>query len=213
MAKRTAKVVLVGDGAVGKTSLVRRFVEQRFDDEYITTIGTNVKKKRIEDLNINLLIWDLYGQKLNKDLQKANFEGADGAIVVYDLTRENTFYSIDDWLEELFEVTGQIPFMVLGNKYDLLEDFLIEVDLEEVSEERFQQFMKEHHVEVLDYYKKVYHEVPNFKSVPIDRFKEWGRKRKDKFDVDFSCYKSSAKTGENVEKAFRELAEFILRGE
>lgn len=212
MAKRTAKVVLIGDGAVGKTSLVRRFVDKRFDDSYITTIGTNVKKKKIEDLDVNLLIWDLYGQKLNTDLQKANFKGANGAIVVYDLTRESTFKSVDDWLEELFEVTGEIPFIVLGNKYDLLEEFLIEVGLDDVSEERFEEFVKRHHVEVLDYYKKVYQEIPEFKAVPIDRLKEWGENKEDELDVDFSYYKSSAKTGENVEKAFREIAEYILRG-
>ncbi|MFO7991435.1 MAG: Rab family GTPase [Thermoplasmata archaeon] len=121
------KVVLLGDGAVGKTSLVRRYVEQKFSDEYITTIGANFKKKTLtydeEDVKLNLLIGDLLGQKGFQNTQKANMRGSSGALIVCDLTREETRRSIEDyWLPLLVEVIGKAPPLIfLANKCDLID--------------------------------------------------------------------------------------------
>ena len=213
MPKRNLKIILLGDGAVGKTSLVRRFVEQKFDDKYITTIGTNVKKKEIEDLDVKLLIWDMYGQKLKPTLQKSNYKGSDGAIIVYDLTRMKTFENLDNWIDNLFDVTGEIPIIVLGNKYDLLVDYWDVMDVENITEEDFKEFMAEHHEEVTEYYKKVYDKVPDFKAVPYAKLSDWGGEKKEEFSSDFSFFMTSAKTGENVDEAFRSLAESIIEGE
>lgn len=212
MAYRTFKIVMLGDGAVGKTSLVRRFVEKMFDDQYITTIGTNVKKKKLDELDVKLMIWDLYGQKLNTKLQSSNIIGADGALIVYDLTRMQTFKSLDDWIQELFKVTGEIPFVVMGNKYDLLEEFLQSDEEDTLSDEGFQRFMKRRHKDVIEYYKQVYNEKPDFEAVPLEELTRWGEEKNDSLDTNFSYYKTSAKTGENVEEAFRELAKTILKG-
>lgn len=213
MGLRTAKIILIGDGAVGKTSLVKRYVEKTFDDRYITTIGANVKKKKIDDLQITLMIWDMYGQKLRSQLQSSHYSGANGAILVYDLTRMKTFKDLDDWLNELFDTTGEIPFVVLGNKFDLLEDYWEEMEIEDLDNNKFQNFVEENHKEVIEYYQNVYDSIPEFNAVPFTKLSEWAEEKKEKLETDFSYYMSSAKTGENVEKAFREIAKLILNGD
>lgn len=124
--KYKKKVVLLGDGAVGKTSLVRRYVEQKFSDEYIKTIGANIKKKTInyeeKDTRLDMVIGDLLGQQGFQETQKANMKGASGAFVVCDLTRPKTRESIKDyWLPLLKDVLGEIPAVIfLANKSDLV---------------------------------------------------------------------------------------------
>lgn len=120
------KILLLGDGAVGKTSLVRRFVVDKFSDDYITTIGTKVTKKdlRIESpgkvTDLTFMIWDVLGQKGYRGIQEGSFQGAKGALVVYDVTRPETAESLQDyWVPHLLSVTNAIPLVVVGNKVDL----------------------------------------------------------------------------------------------
>ncbi|HYM39667.1 MAG TPA: Rab family GTPase [Thermoplasmata archaeon] len=123
------KVLLLGDGAVGKTSLIRRFVVDKFSDDYITTIGTKVTKKdlRIESpgkaTDITFMIWDVLGQKGYKNIQESSFQGAKGALLVYDVSRRDTLRSIKEyWIPHLVEITKPIPLVVVGNKVDLVKD-------------------------------------------------------------------------------------------
>jgi len=123
------KILLLGDGAVGKTSLIRRFVVDKFSDEYITTIGTKVTKKdlRVEApgrvTDITFMIWDVLGQKGYTGVQESSFQGAKGALLVYDVTRSETIRALGEyWLPHLTKVVGNIPFVVVGNKIDLVED-------------------------------------------------------------------------------------------
>lgn len=115
------KICLLGDGAVGKTSLVRRYVYDVFSDEYIKTFGTKVTKKvlDIEDVRLTLMIWDILGQNTNQSLHQAYYKGASGALLVSDLTREETFSSLIDWRDRLFDVTGDRPLVLVANKDDL----------------------------------------------------------------------------------------------
>ncbi len=207
----TPKVVLLGDGAVGKTSLIQRFVEQKFEDKYIETIGVNVKKREIEDLDMTMMVWDIYGQKLSKSLHSSNYTGADGAIIVYDVTRKKTFENLDEWIEEVFSVTGEIPIVVLGNKYDLIRDF--DMYKEDRSKANFQKFMDEKHMDVIDFYEEIYEEVPEFERVKYDKLLKWAEKKEEELESGFSYFMSSAKTGKNVEDAFRTLGEMILESE
>jgi small GTP-binding protein len=123
------KMVVIGDGAVGKTSLIRRFVVGNFDDKYVATIGTKTTAKHLEikidkeKSHLKLQIWDILGARSHSNIQKTAFKGADGAFLVLDLTRRETLYSFDLWLHSLFEVTGEIPVIVLANKNDLEHDF------------------------------------------------------------------------------------------
>ena len=135
MAKRqfVKKICLLGDGEVGKTSLVRRYVLDIFDDQYIQTFGAKVSKKvlDLEDVNLTLMIWDVLGQKTQKALHSTYYAGANGALLVCDMTRPETFEHLKHWAADLLEVSGEIPVIILGNKCDLemkidpldLEDF------------------------------------------------------------------------------------------
>jgi small GTP-binding protein len=120
------KILLLGDGAVGKTSLIRRFVVDKFSDEYITTIGTKVTKKdmRLESpgraTDLTFMIWDVLGQKGYRGIQDSSFEGAKGALLVYDVTREETSASLEQyWIPHLLSITKPIPIVLVGNKVDL----------------------------------------------------------------------------------------------
>ncbi|MCK4718248.1 MAG: GTP-binding protein, partial [Thermoplasmata archaeon] len=120
------KLLLLGDGAVGKTSLVGRFVLDKFDDRYITTIGAKVTKKDIqfkvggEPTKFCMMLWDILGQQGYSSIQKASFAGADGALLVCDVTRAQTVESLKTyWIPQLKEVVGDVPLVFLANKADL----------------------------------------------------------------------------------------------
>jgi len=122
------KVLLIGDGAVGKTSLIRKFVTDRFDDKYITTIGTKITKKDMRfnlkdgEMVLTLMIWDILGQKGYTGIQASSYRGAEGAMIVCDLTRKETLAStVDYWIPELRKVAGEIPLVFVGNKCDLID--------------------------------------------------------------------------------------------
>jgi small GTP-binding protein len=123
------KVLILGDGAVGKTSLIRRFVVDKFADEYITTIGTKTTKKDVAldvggiTWNLSLMIWDVLGQKGYSEVQNSAFQGAKGVILVYDVSRPETRGSlVDYWIPRLWQVVGRMPMIIFANKIDLAED-------------------------------------------------------------------------------------------
>ncbi len=203
MALRSYKILLLGDGAVGKTSLVRRFVEQKFDDRYIETIGVNVKKKEIPNLDIKMLLWDIYGQKMSKDLHASHYSGADGVIITYDLTRYKTFLNLDNWISDVFSITGNIPFVVIGNKFDLIEGY------ESSRYSDIESYLKKEHAEMIAFYEDVYDEMPDFSRVSPEDLWVWAEDKKRDVDIDFPYYFTSAKTGENVEEAFRSLGKLL----
>jgi Ras-related protein Rab-21 len=129
------KVLLLGDGAVGKTSLIRKFVMDKFDDKYISTIGTKVTKKEMqlklpdEEIRLTLLIWDVLGQKGYKAVQASSYKGGEGVMVVCDLTRKDTLASLKDyWIPELRKVVGEVPMIFVGNKSDLVAERQITVE-------------------------------------------------------------------------------------
>lgn len=123
------KVALIGDGGVGKTSLVNRFVKGQFDDRYIHTIGTNVKKKTVllhdEKAQVSLMVWDMQGQRNDPTILQHMFR-SEGAIIVCDVTRDETFNNMPEWIALLEkELGGRVPMVLLGNKADLEEQSLI----------------------------------------------------------------------------------------
>ena len=122
-------IILLGDGAVGKTSLVRRFVTDDFSDKYLTTIGTKATKKEVffgsgDDLTkVVLIVWDVLGQKGYKYTQALSFGGIEGALMVCDITRKDTLTSLEEyWVPSLKSVTGPLPMVFLGNKSDLNDE-------------------------------------------------------------------------------------------
>ena len=123
------KICLLGDPAVGKTSLVRRFVYDRFDDRYITTMGTKVSRKevRVEDSNFVLLIWDILGQKETR-MHEVYYKGAKGAIIVGDITRKDTIEHVENWRRDLCNAVGTVPMITAINKMDLRDEWAVEPD-------------------------------------------------------------------------------------
>jgi len=124
-----AKVLLLGDGAVGKTSLIRRFVVDQFGDEYITTIGTKVSKRDVAFTDgavthlVAMTIWDVLGQKGYDSVQTTALQGARGVLYVYDASRPETRASLESyWFPRVREVVGSVAAIVAGNKVDLVED-------------------------------------------------------------------------------------------
>src|SRR6267378_1805727 len=125
------KIVLVGDAAVGKTSLIRRFVIDKFDDKYIVTIGTKTSRKQMEmkyepqQLALTLNIWDIIGQKEMKKLHTLYVKGSEGVIVVCDMTRADTLASVAEWLNGVYECCGKVPGVLAANKADLKDEFAV----------------------------------------------------------------------------------------
>ena len=137
----TKKICLLGDPAVGKTSLIHRYVYDAFDDKYLSTIGAKITKKanlvQIPeaglDVELSLLIWDIAGQRMFANVHQAYYKGAEGALLVADVTRRETFESIVSWISELFNVSGSVPVLILANKYDLMKQGAItEQEIEDI---------------------------------------------------------------------------------
>lgn len=117
------KICLLGDISVGKTSLVRRFTEGIFDENYLSTLGVNILRKELmlsADSLIRLVIWDLAGGEQPRALQNNYILGASGALLVCDLTRENTFSALEKYGEMVRRVNPSAPLILLGNKADLV---------------------------------------------------------------------------------------------
>ena len=126
----TSKLILTGDFKVGKTSLIRRFVENLFSESYISTIGVEISKKTVvmdEDTKINFVLWDIGGQISSMAPYRHRFyEGASAAFIVIDRTRPNNLESITRWYKEILDAVSQnIPVVIVGNKSDLQDELVI----------------------------------------------------------------------------------------
>lgn len=122
------KVCLIGAFAVGKTSLIKRFVESIFNEQYLTTVGVKIDKKQLE-VNaklVNLILWDLAGEDEFCKLKLSYLRGASGLIIVVDPTRPNTIEIARKMKEKAIETLGDIPITVAMNKADLKEEWAID---------------------------------------------------------------------------------------
>ncbi len=135
------KVILTGDHSVGKTSLIRRFVENNFEEDYISTIDVQISKKIVnlsENTKMNFIIWDIGGQVQHMAPYRAKFyNGANAAFIVIDRTRPGNLSSIEKWFNDINKsVKRKIPIIIVGNKSDLADDINIsEEDIKSIAKQ------------------------------------------------------------------------------
>ncbi|UCG68661.1 MAG: GTP-binding protein [Thermoplasmata archaeon] len=176
------KIVLLGDSAVGKTSLIRRYVFNQFEFSYVSTVGSKVTKKKLtipapnKTVDITFMIWDIIGREGYHALHARTFVGVHGAILVTDLTRKETLENLEKyWIPFLLKVVKKVPMVFVCNKSDLTGEY--EFEFEELEE-------------IAQRYNDAVDEI-----LPAELK---------------SCYLTSAKDGLNVEKAFETLGHFVL---
>ncbi|MHA1234915.1 MAG: Rab family GTPase [Promethearchaeota archaeon] len=137
------KITVVGDGAVGKTSLIQKFTNDNFKEEYIKTIGAqfSVYDKKIDGDKVKLLFWDIAGQDSFNFLRPSFFNNSVAAIIVYTLEEnehgEESFNHIHNWINDIEKYCGDIPVVIFGNKVDLVdEEKLNSSEIEKIVEEK-----------------------------------------------------------------------------
>ena len=116
------KICAAGSYGVGKTSLIRRYAENKFSTSYTPTIGVDITTKRVTVNNqqIKLLLVDTAGQEYFGKIRKTYFEGAFSCIIVYDITRRESFIEVDRWISDFRDVVGENALItIIGNKIDL----------------------------------------------------------------------------------------------
>ena len=119
----TFKILTIGESGVGKTCILRRFVENKFLKNHLATIGIDFKTKtlNINNQEIKLKIWDTAGQERFRNITTQYYKGADGIVLVYDVTDEASYEKIKDWMDQILSNTQQeeIGLVLLGNKCDM----------------------------------------------------------------------------------------------
>ena len=132
------KICMLGTFAVGKTSLVRRFVESIYSNKYHTTVGVKVDKKivKVDSKEIALLLWDIEGTEAEHDFRKSYLRGAAGYLLVVDGTRRDTLYKALALQSRAEETIGPVPFLMLMNKSDLADLWQIDKREREALEQR-----------------------------------------------------------------------------
>jgi len=122
------KIILIGDSNTGKTSLINRYINKRFEDKYHCTIGVDflMKKIYIDNTLIKLQIWDTAGMEKYKQITSSYYRGAQACIVVFDLTNIESFYSLQQWVDDYCQISkNQNNIYIIGNKCDLNQDFKV----------------------------------------------------------------------------------------
>ena len=117
------KIVMLGHFGVGKTSLVRRYVDAAFNEDYLVTLGVQVKKKdvTVNNQQVSLIIWDIEGNRSVSQARASYLLGSDAFVYVIDLNRPETFEFLEENLAYLTTNYPNIPIQVFGNKVDLID--------------------------------------------------------------------------------------------
>ncbi len=118
------KIVLIGDPAVGKTSLIQKYTLGKFEKKYIKTIGAQFSQfsENIEGQKVHLFIWDIAGQDDFALMRATFYRGARGCIMVYSLVDDESFKNLKTWYEDIKKHCGDLPVAIFGNKVDLVNE-------------------------------------------------------------------------------------------
>ena len=142
------KFLVLGEGKIGKTSLIERYINKTFKSNYIATIGMDIRRKRLEINNkeVDISITDTAGQERFRSITKMFYKGADGILVGFDLTDRNTFEQVNYWISQIEENSSKdypISLVLFGNKCDNVENIKVsEEDIEKLKEKYKLTFYK-----------------------------------------------------------------------
>ena len=167
---KRCQILLIGDSSVGKTSLIQRYANGIFKEEYLATCGLDLYTKHeiINNMNVLVNLWDTAGQERFKSLTPNYFKNAEGVILTYDITKTESFENLKYWMNSIETNLGDkkifIPIIIVGNKLDM-------EDMREITKENADNLSKEYN---------------------------------------YKYFETSAKTGEGVDDAFRDLVNQIL---
>jgi len=166
------KVIVIGDPAVGKTSLLTKFATNKFEEKYLPTVGVNILKEVInleEQSVVNLMFWDVAGQPQFYMLHRPYFNGADAMLLVFDITRSSTFSNINNWYSTAvkYGLSG-IPRLLIGNKIDLKDDRKIIMPMAEHLSEKLNAPYFETSALTGDNVKLIFHKIAEL----VYKFKE-----------------------------------------
>ncbi|NHJ01828.1 MAG: GTP-binding protein [Candidatus Heimdallarchaeota archaeon] len=170
------KIVLIGNGAVGKTSIRRRFIGHGFNPVYSATIGADFSTYVVNlgSREIKYQIWDLAGQPHFSEVRQTFYKGTNGALLIYDITNRDSFKNLENWIGELWEhnMKGPIPLILVANKIDLKESGL--------------------------------NLVPRQYAEYLTR--KYDKKSRENYGFGIHLIETSARTGENISMAFQILS-------
>ena len=167
---KTCQILLIGDSSVGKTSLIQRYANGIFKEEYLATVGLDfyTKQETINNINVLVRLWDTAGQERFKSLTPNYFKNAEGVIITYDITSSQSFENLKFWINSIKTNLGEkniiIPIIIVGNKLDM-------EDMRDITREEAEKFAKENK---------------------------------------YKYFETSAKTGEGVDDAIRDLVNQVL---
>lgn len=139
------KICMVGAFATGKSSLVAKFVFSIFSEKYQTTVGVKIDKKtvKVQEQELNLILWDLYGEDEFQKLRTSYLRGSSGYLLVVDGTRKSTLQTAFDLQKRVEESVGKVPFILVLNKWDLEDEWELEAaKIEAVVEQKGWTVMK-----------------------------------------------------------------------
>jgi Ras-related protein Rab-1A len=142
--EKSFKIMLLGDSSVGKTCFLKRYIDDTFQDVYLSTIGFDYKYKFItleDGKKIKLQIWDTAGQERFRTIGKGYYKGAHGIILIYDVTSQKSFDSIKTWLNEIkSEASNKVCVFLVANKIDIEERLIPREDGEEIAKNNNLEF-------------------------------------------------------------------------
>ncbi len=124
------KILTAGEGGVGKTTLLQRYVEGKFSEDTKMTIGVEffLKETEIDDKHCTLQLWDFGGQERFRFLLESYVLGAKGALLMFDLTRYQTLENLEQWVKIVRKGDPKLPILFLGTKLDLTDDIMVQDD-------------------------------------------------------------------------------------
>ena len=129
--KLDIKIITLGDSHVGKTSLIIKYIENKFSTTFVTTMGFDIKNKQItlkDGTEAKLMIFDTAGQERFKSLAENYIRKANGILLVYDISEKQSFQNIENWMDSIRENSNELPIILIGNKSDLNDERQVSIE-------------------------------------------------------------------------------------